>query len=220
MASDPRSGRPLEGIADRRRDGEKPTSPLASEVVFRIRFDDKRSGARRSTVVYDAPLNIVWMCRTVRLSDFPQPQEPNAYKHLADLWVNDKLLPDEDERNAAIADIYWRSFIEALERAKDAAHAQPGSWVRAVADTPAGKLDVGHVYVEREDLGDGVFVTRFFIVTRRDPHNLGRPQGWIDLLFRALEQDDWEGATWATEIPPGQDVVPGEQIAVMQCRTE
>lgn len=204
-------GTPLAQVRDRR----PPEHPLAGQTVMRIRFQDYRAA-----VVYDNEIDALWLCRVVRLPDFPYPQEPNAYDHLGSLWTGGQLLPERDERKAVGFEIYWSRFIEALEEAKSRAEQSPHVWQEAIVELPkGGELRIGSAYFEEDDLGDGKAIRRFFVILKRDPAGLQRPEDWLATAAATLfeEEDDLvEPWAFAHEIPGGRGVDQNNEIALRQ----
>jgi hypothetical protein len=59
---------------------------IREELILRIRVTDER-GAWRSAVWHDDELNIVWLCRCLRISDYSS--EDSLYEAYADMYVRD-----------------------------------------------------------------------------------------------------------------------------------
>jgi hypothetical protein len=195
--------------------------PLADQTVWRIRVTTDDGAALRAAVVHDPEHNVVWMCRVVKISDFPHKQEENAYKELGLMWKNSALLPTDAERADAAAEAYWHRFMDALSQARAVAEEHPGNWVNADVNTPlTGPITIGSAFFEKEEHADGSYTTRWFVIVSKDPAGLARrPADWLMLVDAELfdePDDEIDPPVPAREIPGGRWVDASKEIAFRQ----
>lgn len=107
--------------------------------VFRI-----RAGDQRAAIWYDAAHGVVWLCRVLAISDFPD--EAALYRHFGKLARDsdldpsrEGLLPTLAERREAGGEQHLQAVTVALADALDHAHGEPGAWQRATMRRADGR---------------------------------------------------------------------------------
>lgn len=194
---------------------------LPAETVWRIRVSDG-GHSRRAAVWHDAEANVFWLCAVKSISDYPQPQEPNLYEHLANLYEAGKLLPAQEEIAASRVDQYWDAVLSALGEARVKASNHPNEWHEASVTQPDGqRIVVGDAYTDYEECHGGVIVAHTIVAVADDPAGFKRPPNWKALIIeRCFEDLDEEPAEhWAdlpTNRPPRPNVVPFFQTAIVE----
>lgn len=200
----------------------RPIDVLKSKKVFRIREEDERAA-----VWYDKEHGVVWLCRVLSISDFPD--EPKLYERFARFEGDPNknppwpavLFPEPAERLKAAAEQHLESIIVALSAACDEAFAHPQEWRTAHMRTPAGgDIEVGRAYVGREELeGGGELVTRFILVLSQFPEHLTRPADWQRRIVAGCFASDEEVGP-GYELPRGTGALRDGEVPLMQRRLE
>ena len=191
-----------------------PLAQMRGRGLYRI-----RAGDWRGAVWADTSNGVVWLCRAVRLANYPS--EAAAYDALEAIG-HDGIFPGEAESSDAQRDQFVAQALRAMRDAMQEAHELPNSWQPARMRGPGegkdeGKI-IGRAYVEEIEVGDEVLTDRFVITVTRAPEGVMPHEEWVKLVMARvfLPQEGEVDFVGPSSLPPGHELRPGPEIALAQ----